>query len=171
MYVTLLPYRFFFFFQAEDGIRDYKVTGVQTCALPLSNMTPLRATAARKYYRHRGWGDMDAELRDELSGAELTRAEAQLAGDQSLADAAALREAISGAGTDEDTIMQVLRNKSPEEQARIKEAYKREYGDDLDADLKDDLGGHDLMRAEALRSGDAMKADAIARDHSMHGGL
>src|SRR5256885_8568596 len=28
-----------FFFQAEDGIRDYKVTGVQTCALPIS---PLR---------------------------------------------------------------------------------------------------------------------------------
>src|SRR3989454_1993547 len=27
----------FFFFQAEDGIRDYKVTGVQTCALPISS--------------------------------------------------------------------------------------------------------------------------------------
>src|SRR5256885_3373990 len=27
----------FFFFQAEDGIRDYKVTGVQTCALPISD--------------------------------------------------------------------------------------------------------------------------------------
>ena len=27
---------FDFFFQAEDGIRDYDVTGVQTCALPIS---------------------------------------------------------------------------------------------------------------------------------------
>src|SRR5690606_40673067 len=27
---------FFFFFQAEDGIRDFHVTGVQTCALPIS---------------------------------------------------------------------------------------------------------------------------------------
>src|SRR5256885_12318817 len=26
---------YIFFFQAEDGIRDYKVTGVQTCALPI----------------------------------------------------------------------------------------------------------------------------------------
>src|SRR5690606_9371846 len=26
-----------FFFQAEDGIRDYHVTGVQTCALPISS--------------------------------------------------------------------------------------------------------------------------------------
>src|ERR1039457_1395960 len=34
----------FFFFQAEDGIRDYKVTGVQTCALPIyiSSETRLR---------------------------------------------------------------------------------------------------------------------------------
>jgi len=26
---------YFFFFQAEDGIRDWSVTGVQTCALPI----------------------------------------------------------------------------------------------------------------------------------------
>src|SRR5690554_7544290 len=29
---------FIFFFQAEDGIRDADVTGVQTCALPISEM-------------------------------------------------------------------------------------------------------------------------------------
>src|SRR5256884_9507105 len=29
-------FRVFFFFQAEDGIRDVAVTGVQTCALPIS---------------------------------------------------------------------------------------------------------------------------------------
>src|SRR5438874_3613252 len=48
---TLLR-RFFFFFQAEDGIRDLYVTGVQTCALPISKefeyyvqygMTPMQA--------------------------------------------------------------------------------------------------------------------------------
>src|SRR5690348_17949950 len=33
---------FFFFFQAEDGIRDGRVTGVQTCALPISAMALLR---------------------------------------------------------------------------------------------------------------------------------
>src|SRR2546427_11749852 len=31
---------FFFFFQAEDGIRDLTVTGVQTCALPISSYNP-----------------------------------------------------------------------------------------------------------------------------------
>src|SRR6478735_2350578 len=39
-------YYFFFFFQAEDGIRDYKVTGVQTCALPISVSGPTSATSA-----------------------------------------------------------------------------------------------------------------------------
>src|SRR2546430_7471958 len=34
----------FFFFQAEDGIRDLTVTGVQTCALPISGGT-LNTTA------------------------------------------------------------------------------------------------------------------------------
>src|SRR5690606_40791507 len=33
-----------FFFQAEDGIRDFHVTGVQTCALPIS-ASPRRAVA------------------------------------------------------------------------------------------------------------------------------
>src|SRR5256884_1505437 len=36
----------FFFFQAEDGIRDVAVTGVQTCALPISK-DETRADAAR----------------------------------------------------------------------------------------------------------------------------
>src|SRR2546429_2590845 len=34
-YTCLLVYGFVFFFQAEDGIRDVAVTGVQTCALPI----------------------------------------------------------------------------------------------------------------------------------------
>ena len=32
---VLVLFVLFFFFQAEDGIRDYDVTGVQTCALPI----------------------------------------------------------------------------------------------------------------------------------------
>src|SRR5439155_15840619 len=38
----VIGFHFFFFFQAEDGIRDGHVTGVQTCALPI--------------YRHRAAG-------------------------------------------------------------------------------------------------------------------
>src|SRR5690349_23700985 len=63
---------FFFFFQAEDGIRDLYVTGVQTCALPISiaekgkllpanwqsrlpnNSTPYRSTIVRSEERRVG---------------------------------------------------------------------------------------------------------------------
>src|SRR5687767_15777510 len=38
-------YVFFFFFQAEDGIRDKLVTGVQTCALPICNKPPFPGIA------------------------------------------------------------------------------------------------------------------------------
>src|SRR5260221_7519386 len=45
------PFMFFlFFFQAEDGIRDHCVTGVQTCALPIS----LGSCASSRPARRRG---------------------------------------------------------------------------------------------------------------------
>src|SRR5690606_40617665 len=49
-----------FFFQAEDGIRDFHVTGVQTCALPISGGgvhgggRVRRGTAVRPASRRRG---------------------------------------------------------------------------------------------------------------------
>src|SRR5256885_11106894 len=50
--VSVLTSLILFFFQAEDGIRDYKVTGVQTCALPIFRGAPgvmkeVRALGAR----------------------------------------------------------------------------------------------------------------------------
>src|SRR5690606_41090867 len=45
--------RLFFFFQAEDGIRDFHVTGVQTCALPISSNPHLAAWAPRREVRIR----------------------------------------------------------------------------------------------------------------------
>src|SRR5690606_40848504 len=40
-------YVLYFFFQAEDGIRDFHVTGVQTCALPIS--TTIRRPRSEVY--------------------------------------------------------------------------------------------------------------------------
>src|SRR5688572_31098518 len=51
--ILRLCFLFFFFFQAEDGIRDLTVTGVQTCALPISHAAS----------RHRG-ADALADHRD-----------------------------------------------------------------------------------------------------------
>src|SRR5437867_7567752 len=41
--VRFCSFGFFFFFQAEDGIRDRTVTGVQTCALPICGLRLLLA--------------------------------------------------------------------------------------------------------------------------------
>src|SRR5258707_11320819 len=46
MYVWVFEF-FFFFFQAEDGIRDIGVTGVQTCALPICAIREMSVFATR----------------------------------------------------------------------------------------------------------------------------
>src|SRR2546430_11118645 len=43
---------FFFFFQAEDGIRDLTVTGVQTCALPIAREQPVDSPARGVHRTH-----------------------------------------------------------------------------------------------------------------------
>src|SRR2546427_7437878 len=44
----------FFFFQAEDGIRDLTVTGVQTCALPIYEVGPVGPEVRVSVGRHFG---------------------------------------------------------------------------------------------------------------------
>src|SRR5690606_41120397 len=51
---TTYYHRILFFFQAEDGIRDFHVTGVQTCALPIYRPSRCPRTAGRRRWR-RGW--------------------------------------------------------------------------------------------------------------------
>src|SRR2546425_11421007 len=66
--VCIVPF-FFFFFQAEDGIRDKLVTGVQTCALPIS--APFRVGRGAAAH-HRGAprnGAAARRLRDGSGGA------------------------------------------------------------------------------------------------------
>src|SRR5437016_14081549 len=63
----------YFFFQAEDGIRGWSVTGVQTCALPISRLdVPERVLDAAAEGR-----DLDAarvHLIDHVPGREIGRA-------------------------------------------------------------------------------------------------
>src|SRR3989475_4883518 len=81
---------FFFFFQAEDGIRDLTVTGVQTCALPISRERQLadreRDVAARAR-------SLEREARDQARAYLL---EARKTVEQALAQArAAVDEATA----------------------------------------------------------------------------
>src|SRR5256885_4078549 len=79
-----------FFFQAEDGIRDYKVTGVQTCALPIYRLeqdqvlVSLARTqaqdfewAGRKQAGELGGGPCDERARPHEVAVRAVRAERQ----------------------------------------------------------------------------------------------
>ena len=57
----------FFFFQAEDGIRDDLVTGVQTCALPISIYRPLMADKLQPLFKTANFYQASA-----LSQSQLT---------------------------------------------------------------------------------------------------
>jgi len=57
------------------------------------------------------------------------------------ADAMALREAIQGGGTDEETIISLTAGRSNSDRCEIRKAYKAAFGRDLVDDLKDDIGG------------------------------
>lgn len=52
-----------------------------------------------------------------------------------------LREAMKGAGTDEDTIIDITGKISNEERQKVRQTYKTAFGRDLIEDLEDDLGG------------------------------
>src|SRR2546430_1894112 len=61
----------FFFFQAEDGIRDLTVTGVQTCALPISRSPSDRNTSAP--VRGRGAATVSDVFRSDGERADAER--------------------------------------------------------------------------------------------------
>src|SRR5437763_4955309 len=62
-----------FFFQAEDGIRDTSVTGVQTCALPISTSGP-QADAVVAYLRFHFLPEGDARKSALLGLQQIGRA-------------------------------------------------------------------------------------------------
>ncbi|XP_031765989.2 annexin B10 isoform X5 [Galleria mellonella] len=57
-------------------------------------------------------------------------------------DAVALREAMKGFGTDEETIIQILTSRSNAQRQAISQAFTHEFGRDIIEDLKSELGGH-----------------------------
>lgn len=56
-------------------------------------------------------------------------------------DAAALRKAMKGFGTDEAKIIEILCSRTNGQRQQIREAFNRELGRDLIKDLKSELGG------------------------------
>ena len=56
-------------------------------------------------------------------------------------DAQALRKALKGAGTDEDTIIKIIANRNNTQRQQLKQYYQQKFNKDLVFDLKSDLSG------------------------------
>src|SRR3712207_7782801 len=65
-----------FFFQAEDGIRDIGVAGVQTCALPIFAEAVVGSGGTAR--RRRGGGERPAEAGERRAGARQREAAGHL---------------------------------------------------------------------------------------------
>ena len=135
----------------------------------LNRRTPIQVAAIKKIYKVYYKSDIESDLKSDLSGEEEKRALRQLEGDVIGADVAALREAVEGWGTDEATIMKVLRNKTPAEREELFRRYKEEHKVDLKKEIESELSGLEKKRAHALLKGEVAKADAIAIEDTMGG--
>src|SRR2546430_12617926 len=62
----------FFFFQAEDGIRDLTVTGVQTCALPILRLECKALVNYRDYHSTTHAGNWQMHLENIAHGIKVT---------------------------------------------------------------------------------------------------
>lgn len=130
----------------------------------LSGRTQEEADAIARVYQQMYGRSLISDLRDELSDSEMGHLGAfapnyapgakGTAAEQArgLADIAAaqLDKAMKGLGTDEESIMAALTGRSEAERQNIRDAYKRRTNRELEADLRDELSGSDLIAALAL---------------------
>ena len=83
-------------------------------------------------------------------------------------DAAALRKAMEGFGTDEDALIKIVANRSNAQRQKIKEEYKTAYGRDLISDLKSELRGK-LEDAMVALFTEPIEYDADSLNRAMKG--
>jgi hypothetical protein len=172
----------------HDGFKGPGTTESEVFAA-LTGLTPIGGKAVEFAYKQWWHEDLRERLESELndwltwSSHDIDRANSLLAGQGADAIAIELDQAMHAnwnglnlGGTDEETIFEALRNKSPEEIAAIKKAYKARYHKDLELEVQEELhegwirGTHDEDRGKALFASDTERADVIAMDQAMHGG-
>ncbi len=131
--------------------------------------TAVERAALAKCYEAKYHVSMEADVADDMGGHEMQRAKALMEGKSAEADAATIKEAVAGLGTDEAAIKTALRGKSKDEIEQIKAEYRRMYHTELDVDLADDMSGAELDNALALSRGDTTEADAADLQDAMAG--
>lgn len=127
-------------------------------------------TAIKEAYQRLTHRELEADLRDELSGVDLQRAMALL-NQGILAPEDQVRVATAGLGTDEDLLFAALESIKGD-LGKINntiDAYREKgYGDMLD-DIQDDLSGSDLDRAMELLHGATTSTGSCSADERSQG--
>ena len=135
----------------------------------LEGRSPSEMRALEAEYEDHYGRNLRDDIRSELGGQDLRRAEALLSGDHSAASADALATAMNGLGTDEQAIFDTLEGRTAQERADIAAAYERRHGVSLETRFRQEMSGTDLDRAQALLRGDTATADAARLRAAMAG--
>ncbi len=143
-------------FQLEKAFDGWG-TNEEEVSRALRGLTATQGRALSWIYANHN-GSLEAALRDELSGADLTSALAYLRGDQAAGAAAELEASIHWYNDEESRIEDIMRNLKPEELDKLKGSKE---GAEALADVRDNLGGTDLKVFDALSVGNQNLADAF----------
>ncbi|MGE3769228.1 MAG: annexin, partial [Kofleriaceae bacterium] len=148
----------------EDAIHD-----------ALRGKNPREIAAIKAEYQNHYGVSLDSVLADELDAdsEDMKAVQAAMSGDPVAAAAAQLVVATTGQwGTNEEAVMQTLRDLPPEIRDQVaKEFESRSGGQSLNTVLGDELSGGDKEAALALAKGDVDAADAALLDDAMNGGF
>ncbi len=106
----------------------------------IANKTNQQRQQIMSYFKTAFGKDLKQELKDELSG-KFEKASLALFETPVNYDAKELNRAIKGAGTNEDTLIEIIGTRAPKILKEIKAAYLSLYGRSLEEDIKDETSG------------------------------
>src|SRR4030081_2492542 len=129
----------FLFFQAEDGIRDPAVTGVQTCALPISYLPPEQVARIREA----------AEF-----GTSAHRGQKRLSGDPYIAHPVPAAAIVADLRLDGDTIVAAILHDVIEDTPTPKDQLAARFGADV-AELVDGVTKLDQIKFKSREEAQA----------------
>ena len=115
-------------------------TDENTLIKVVGNRTNRQRQIIKEQYKAAFGRDLISDLKSELHG-KMEDAFVALFTDPIEFDADSLRDALHGAGTDEDTLIEIIASRNNQQLAAIKQCYNTKYQRDLEADIKSDVHG------------------------------
>ena len=115
-------------------------TDESTLIKVVGNRTNRQRQIIKEQYKAAFGRDLISDLKSELHG-KMEDAFVALFTDPIEFDADSLRDALHGAGTDEDTLIEIIASRNNQQLAAIKQCYNAKYHRDLEADIKSDVHG------------------------------